>query len=216
MNITYYTINDLRKGHDETGVNGWKLSRFLCRNDAFLHYHSLPKSEVKALGIRVGEQDIDLIRCVPLIKGSKAGDDVLVTEFLSRLEGEDKRTMIGIVQEWVRLLNVNYLLEREKIVPAPAPLPNDLADKYLWPDRSDDLSSAIKGVYAGDPERGLSWMSPAEFNRRYPPKGGFFLVLLYQVDGMTESGDFIRLEVDPCAFQRLMKKTKARFQQKKR
>ena len=77
MNITYYTIDDLRKGRDEKGVNGWKLSRFLGRNEAFLHYHSLPKTGVKALGIRTGEQDIDLIRCIPLIKGCKAGDDVL-------------------------------------------------------------------------------------------------------------------------------------------
>lgn len=218
MNITYYTIDDLRKGRDKKGVSGWKLSRFLGRNEAFLHYHSLPKTGVKSLGIRAGEQNIDLIRCIPLIKGSKAGDDVLVTDFLTQFKGEKKRFVTGIVQEWVRLLNVCYLSGQEKIVPAPAPLPNDLADKHLWPDRPDDLWSAVQRIYAGDPGRGLSWMTPAEFKRRYPPQGGFLysLVLLYQADGITESGDFIGLEVTPYAFQRLMQKTRERIQQKKK
>lgn len=215
MNITYYTIDDLRKGHDEKGVTGWKLSRFLGRNEAFVHYRSLPRSGVKALGIRAGEQDIDLIRCIPLFKGNKDGENVLVTDSLTQLEGEEKISVAGIVQELVRILNVCFLLEQEQIILAPAPLPDDLADKYLWPDRSDDLWSAVQLIYAGDPERGMSWMTPAEFKRRYPPKGGFLLVLLYRVDGITESGEYVELEVTPYAFQRLMRKTKERVQQKK-
>ena len=218
MNITYYTIDDLRKGHDEKGVNGWKLSRFLGRNQAFLHYHSLPKTGAKALGIRAGEQDIDLIRCIPLFKGSKDGEDVLVTDFLTQLEGEEKHFVAGLAQEWVRFLNVCFLLEQEQIVLAPAPLPDDLADKYLRPDRPDDLWSAVQMIFAGDPDRGMGWMTPAEFKRRYPPQGGFLypLVLLYRVDGVSESGEHVELEVMPHAFQRLTQKTQDRNQQKKR
>ena len=218
MNITYYTIDDLRKGHDEKGVTGWKLSRFLGRNDALLHYRSLPRSGIKALGIRAGEQDIDLIRCLPLFDGYQAGEDVLVPEFLSRLEGEEKRSVAGIVQEWVRVLNVCFLIDQEKIVLGPAPLPDDLADKYLRPSSPDDPWSAVRMIFAGDPDRGMSWITPAEFKRRYPPKGGFLypLVLLYRVDGITESGNHVELEVTPYAFQRLTQKPRERIQQKKK
>lgn len=218
MNITYYTINDLRKGHDEKGVIGWKLSRFLGRNEAFVHYRSLPKTGIRALGIRAGVKDIDLIRCIPLFEGDKAGEDVLVTDFLAQLEGEKKQSVSGLVQEWVRLLNICYFLGRGKVVPAPSPLPDSLADKYLWPDRPDDLESAVQKIYAGDPNHGLSWMTPDEFKRRYPPHGGFLypLVLLYRVDGVSESGDYVGLEVAPYAFQCLMQKTRERIQQNKK
>ena len=217
MSITYYTIDDLRKGYDEKGVTGWKLSRFLGRNDAFLHYRSLPRSGIKALGIRAGEQDIDLIRCIPLFDGYQSGEDVLVTEFLTQLEGEEKLSVAGIVQEWVRILNVCFLLDQQKIVLGPAPLPDDLADKYLRPATTNDLWSAVRMIFAGDPDRGMSWITPAEYKRRYPPQGGFLypLVLLYQADGITESGDHVRLEVTPYAFQRLMQKSSERIQQKK-
>ena len=47
MRISFYTIDDLRLGHDPKGVTGWRLSQFLNWRDALEHYHSLPNDRVK-------------------------------------------------------------------------------------------------------------------------------------------------------------------------
>ena len=39
MRISFYTIDDLRLGHDPKGVTGWRLSQFLNWRDALEHYH---------------------------------------------------------------------------------------------------------------------------------------------------------------------------------
>ena len=43
MRISFYTIDDLRLGHDPKGVTGWRLSQFLNWRDALEHYYSLPR-----------------------------------------------------------------------------------------------------------------------------------------------------------------------------
>lgn len=50
MRFSYYTIDDLRLGHDPRGVTGWRLSQFLHWRDALEHYRSLPDSQVKEVG----------------------------------------------------------------------------------------------------------------------------------------------------------------------
>ena len=42
MRFSYYTIDDLRLGHDPRGVTGWRLSQFLHWRDALEHYRNLP------------------------------------------------------------------------------------------------------------------------------------------------------------------------------
>lgn len=34
MNLSYYTVDDLRLGHDPKGVVGWRMSHFLSLDDA--------------------------------------------------------------------------------------------------------------------------------------------------------------------------------------
>ena len=38
MNLSYYTVDDLRLGHDPKGVVGWRMSHFLSLDDALMHY----------------------------------------------------------------------------------------------------------------------------------------------------------------------------------
>ena len=60
MRISFYTIDDLRLGHDPKGVTGWRLSQFLNWRDALEHYHSLPNDRVKEFGLSNGAG-----RCCP-------------------------------------------------------------------------------------------------------------------------------------------------------
>lgn len=56
MRISFYTIDDLRLGHDPKGVTGWRLSQFLNWRDALEHYYSLPNDRVKEFGLSNGVQ----------------------------------------------------------------------------------------------------------------------------------------------------------------
>jgi len=76
MKISYYTVDDLRLGHDPKGVFGWRLSRFLDWRDALEHYRSLPDNGVKALGVSSGEQDLELMRHIPITPDGEIGLDI--------------------------------------------------------------------------------------------------------------------------------------------
>lgn len=76
MNLSYYTVDDLRLGHDPKGVVGWRMSQFLSLDDALTHYVSLPATGVwraKKLYIKPCEV-IKLFwsksRCSPLFNAS--------------------------------------------------------------------------------------------------------------------------------------------------
>lgn len=80
MRLSYYTIDDLRLGHDPRGVTGWRLSQLLDRRDALEHYRSLPSTRVKEFGLSNGVQVLQLVRCLPLFPGDQTGHDVLLTD----------------------------------------------------------------------------------------------------------------------------------------
>ena len=65
MNLSYYTVDDLRLGHDPKGVVGWRMSHFLSLDDALTHYASLPATGVKSLGLTDGVHCLEIARCVP-------------------------------------------------------------------------------------------------------------------------------------------------------
>ena len=213
--FSYYTIDDLKKGFDGKGVTGWKQDRFLDRKDALFHYRHIPDTGVKALGVSDGERDVDLIRCVPLFPYDKTGEDVLDLSFLAVFENGERNCAARLAREWSRLLNVCFLLDGGRIVPVPSNSNGKgLAGKYLWPDDEADLDTALRWIYVG----GAGWLSPAEFKRRYPPKGDYIypLVLKYRAEGLTGSGNFCALEVTPFEFAKLKQKTQERINHRKK
>lgn len=66
MNISFYTIDDLSLGYDPKGVTGYRLSQFLCLEDALLHYRDLSASKQKALGLTDGTHVLPLVECCRL------------------------------------------------------------------------------------------------------------------------------------------------------
>ena len=81
MNISFYTIDDLSLGYDPKGVTGYRLSQFLCLEDALLHYRDLSASKQKALGLTDGTHVLPLVECCRLFSTDHEGEDVLASDF---------------------------------------------------------------------------------------------------------------------------------------
>ena len=81
MKVTYYTVDDLRLGHDPKGVTGWRLSHFLSLDDAQAHYMSLPATQEKSMGMTDGVHELEIARCVPLFEYDREGEDILASDY---------------------------------------------------------------------------------------------------------------------------------------
>ena len=79
--MSYYTVDDLRLGHDPKGVVGWRMSHFLSLDDALTHYASLPATGVKSLGLTDGVHCLEIARCVPLFEYDREGEDILASDY---------------------------------------------------------------------------------------------------------------------------------------
>lgn len=91
MKLSYYTIDDLRLGYDPQGKQGWRQSRFLDWRDALEQYRTLPDDCFKAFGLSSGEQDVELVRHLPIDTGDTTNEDVLVLAFLALPFGRRRR-----------------------------------------------------------------------------------------------------------------------------
>lgn len=215
MKISYYTIDDLRLGRSGNPRPDWRLSRMLALEDALEHYRSLLAKGIKSLGVTNGIQAVELVRCLPL--SEDGGEDVLIPDFLQCPLWKEEPAVMEAAQTLAEQLNIRYYLDGDRVIPAPKQerLPRNLADKYLWRDRTDDPDSAIHWVYLS----GTGWISPAELKRRYPVAHLDYcypLVLKYRADGVTEKGTFVPLEITPWEYKQLAHRTQVRIDQNKK
>jgi len=216
MKLSYYTINDLRLGHDPRGRVGWRLSQFLDFQDALEHYRSLPGTSVKSFGLTNGEQVLELARCLPLSPNGHAGVDVLVLDFLALPFWRKEEGVIHSAKKTVDALNIRYCLTADRIVPAPTGQVrfSDLEDKYLWPDTSEDPASAVRWFYL----TGTGWVASKELRRRFPTPERTYLypvVSKYRADGVSEDGDYIPLELTYWEYKLLEHRAQERLNHKK-
>ena len=209
MRISFYTIDDLRLGHDPRGVTGWRLSQFLNWRDALEHYPSLPNDRVKEFGLSNGMQVLQLVRCLPLFPGDRRGHDVLLTDGIVQPLWRAEPRAAETARTVVTHLDIRYCLDYNRIVPAPEPLPEHLEDVRL-----PDGASAVRRVRVA----GEGWLTPEELERRsasdirdyrYP------LVLMYLVDAVAADGQPRPQEVTPWAYRRLERRAKQRACQNK-
>ena len=54
MNISYYTIDDMRLGHDPKGITGWRIRHFLSLDKALAQYRTMSPRGIKTLGVTDG------------------------------------------------------------------------------------------------------------------------------------------------------------------
>lgn len=214
MNLSYYTIDDLRLGRMRRSTLGQHIFEFKEAQDAAELYRSRPKEQVKVLGVSSGMQVLDLVRCVPLFPGDWTGEDVLVTDFLKLPLWKSEKSLPALAKRWVAELDIHYCMEGFRLLPAPEPVPDHLKDKLLLESEPEDPVSAIRWIYVA----GVGWLSPSRFRKRYPPERSdsfsFPLVLKYQVEGVTEGGESELLEVSPWDFKYLSHRTSSFLERK--
>lgn len=208
MNLSYYTVDDLRLGHDPKGVVGWRMSQFLSLDDALTHYVSLPATGVKSLGLTDGAHCLEIARCVPLLKYDKEGEDILASDYKQFPLWADVDLARKATLECISNLRLRYVLRPDAIVPIPKSdtLPSHLKDKYLWLNAERTRDSAIMLVY----HAGTGWVPLKEWkccSSEHP------LILKFMADGLTESGTFIFLEVEPWEYDLLVRRTLERLNQ---
>lgn len=195
MRFSYYTIDDLRLGHDPRGVTGWRLSQFLHWRDALEHYRSLPDSQVKEVGLTNGMQVLQLVRCLPLFPTDRMGHDILLTDDIVQPFWRTETQAAETAKTAAEFLGIRFCLAGEQIVPAPKPLPERL--KELCP---RNAALVVKWVYVA----GVDWLTPEDFRRRYRGADRTYhypLVLKYLVDTVTEDGRTRTEEVTPWEYR---------------
>lgn len=199
MRLSFYTIDDLRLGHDPRGVTGWRLSQFLHWRDALEHYRSLPDSQVKEFGLTNGMQVLRLVRCLPLFPTDRTGYDILLTDDIVQPFWRAETQAAETAKTAAELLGIRFCLAGEQIVPAPKPLPEQLKGACLRDDGSE-----VKRAYAA----GEGWLTPEDLKRRYRGAGRTYhypLVLKYLVDIVTGDGRTRTEEVAPWEYRWLVR-----------
>ena len=204
MNVTYYTVDDLRPGR-----SGWGVKRFSALNDAISHYRSLPMDGVRVLGMADDAHAYELIRRVSLFAGDAQGEDVLAADY--RRSGLTKKNtaLKNALNVCLEALHPRFLLEPERLVPVPRcrKLREELREALLWRGYEENYDSAIRAVFV----EGAGWLSPQDVKKqRQLP-----LVLCYRVDGMTKDGAYLSLEVEPWEYDLLLEQTRDHYKMKK-
>ena len=205
MNVTYYTVDDLRPGR-----SGWGVKRFSALNDAISHYRSLPMDGVRVLGMADDAHAYELIRCVRLFPGDAQGEDVLAADY--RRSGLTKKNaaLKNALDVCLEVLHPRFLLEPERLVPVPhrRKLREELREALLWQGYEGNYDSAIRTVFV----EGAGWLSPQDVKKqRQLP-----LVLRYRVDGMSKDGAYLSLELEPWEYDLLLEQTKNHYKNKEK
>ena len=114
MNLSYYTVDDLRLGHDPKGVVGWRMSHFLSLDDALTHYASLSATGVKSLGLTDGVHCLEIARCVPLFEYDREGEDILASDYKQFPLWADVEEVNTATQVCISALRLRYVLHSKR------------------------------------------------------------------------------------------------------
>ena len=210
MNLSYYTIDDVNLGPGRLFHRGWKLERFQTLEEALARYRSLPSSAVKALGLTDGVHVLELVQCLPLFPDDKEGENVLASDCRTMPRWESEPEAVRASDYCTSVLRLRYIVDGDILAPIQASdqLPKRLRDKYLWLNVLNDPMSAIRWVYVA----GKGWLSPSVLKKPANPK---YLVLKFRVDGVTDQGAYLSMEMEPWEYKLLLRRTLERLEQNK-
>ena len=210
MNISYYTIDDLRLGHDPAGITGWRLRQYLSPEDAMMQYKDLPVTAEKSLGLTDGVHTLELMRCVAIFPDEREGVDVLASDYRASPLWAQSTQAAQAADLCISRFNLRYALSGNVIVPIPESdrLPKPLRDVYLWPDYKGDVQSAIRWVEV----YGRGWMHPKILGEKAAVRP---IVLNVKADGITGQGAYLALELKPWEYDLLARRTRERLDQNK-
>lgn len=211
MNISYYTIDDLRLPAKRPLRKGRSMEQFPTLEAAMTHYRTLSAAGIRTLGLTDGVHILELVKCLPLFPDDREGEDVLASDYRQFPLWAEATEAAGATGACITAMGLRYRIKCNVIEPIPSPegLPQDLQGKFLWLNLSGETQSAVRQVYVA----GTGWVSPGILSRRTEPMP---LVLKYRADGITEQGAYLALEVEPWEYDLLAHRTLERLKKEKR
>ena len=81
MNISYYTIDDLRLPPKRSLRKGRSVEQYSTLEEALARYQSLPAAGIRVLGLTDGIHVLELVKCLPLFPDDQEGEDVLALDY---------------------------------------------------------------------------------------------------------------------------------------
>lgn len=210
MNISYYTIDDLRLPAKRLLRKGWTMERFPTLEEALARYRALPASGIRALGLTDGVHVLELVKCLPLLPDDCEGEDVLASDYRQFPLWAQEPEAAKAAEACIASFALRYRVKGNVVEPLPAPegLPQELQGNFLWLNLSGEAQSAIHQVYVA----GTGWVSPGILHRKADPMP---LVLKYRADGITGQGAYLSLEVEPWAYDLLALHTQKYMSERK-
>lgn len=202
MEISYYTIDDLRQPPKRLFRKGCSIRHFDTVEAAISHYQTLPATGEKSLGITDGFHVLELVKCLPLYPDDTEGETVWASDYQALTLWRERPESADAAAACEAAFHPRYRLDGAVLAPVSQlkTLPKRLWDKYLWLNVREDERSAIRWVYTA----GKGWVPPSILYRRTSRP---VLVLKYQVDGLTDQGAYVPLDVAPWEYNLLLQRT---------
>lgn len=133
MNITYYTIDDLRQAPKRLFRKGYSIRHFDTVEAAISHYQTLPASGEKSLGITDGFHVLELVKCLPPYPDDTEGETVWASDYRALTLWRERPESALAEAACEDAFHPRYRLDGAVLVPVSQLkiLPKRLRDKYL-------------------------------------------------------------------------------------
>ena len=158
------------------------------------------------MGIIDGRYELEIVRCVPLFKYDTEGENILASDHKQYPFWANRPEIDQAVQTCRKELRLRYLLYPDAIMPIPKSeqLPDEHSNLYLNLSSHCARDNAVRQVYIA----GVGWVPPRKWKRR---ASRLPLILKFQVDGLTEDGVSVSLNIEPWEYDLLVRRTLERY-----
>ena len=204
----YYVVDDLSLPRPGLLRKGRKTHYFFTFKEAIFIYQNLSSSCIKSMGIIDGRYELEIVRCVPLFKYDTEGENILASDHKQYPFWANRPEIDQAVQTCRKELRLRYLLYPDAIMPIPKSeqLPDEHSNLYLNLSSHCARDNAVRQVYIA----GVGWVPPRKWKRR---ASRLPLILKFQVDGLTEDGVSVSLNIEPWEYDLLVRRTLERLNQ---
>ena len=132
MNISYYTIDDLRLPPKRSLRRGRSVEQYSTLEEALARYQSLPAAGIRVLGLTDGIHVLELVKCLPLFQNDREGEDVLASDYSCFPLWAQEPEAASATGACITAMGLRYRIKGNVIEPIPSPegLPQDLQGKF--------------------------------------------------------------------------------------
>lgn len=120
MNISYYTIDDLRLPPKRSLRKGRSVEQYSTLEEALARYQSLPAAGIRVLGLTDGIHVLELVKCLPLFPDDQEGENVLALDYSCFPLWAQEPEAANATHICITAMNLRYRMSTSTTCPAPA------------------------------------------------------------------------------------------------